>query len=120
MTSVRRRRIVLQPRNKEDCLGDIEQVSDCFTDECEIQDSKVEQSTIGINDISISTKSNDFDQNFTESTLAIKNCQNPNLTSTQPNLNLVGFDTIIAVHTTHPTPPPPGTLLLLEIKVLVV
>ena len=30
-------------------------------------------------------------------------CQNPNLTATQPNLNLVGFDTIIAVHTTPPT-----------------
>ena len=35
-------------------------------------------------------------------------CQNPNLTTTQPNLNLVGFHTIIAVHTnttppTHPT-----------------
>ena len=28
------------------------------------------------------------------------NCQNPNLTTTQPNLNLVGFDMIIAVHTT--------------------
>ena len=26
-------------------------------------------------------------------------CQNPNLTSTQPNLNLVAFDTIIAVQT---------------------
>ena len=25
-------------------------------------------------------------------------CQNPNLTSTKPNLNLVGFDTIIAAH----------------------
>ena len=47
-------------------------------------------------------------------------CQNPNLTTTQPkpNLNLVGFDMIIiAVYT---TPPHPGTLLLLEIKVLVV
>ena len=45
----------------------------------------------------------------------------PQPNSTQPNLNLVGFDTIIAVHTTHPTPPtPPGTLLLLEIQVLVV
>ena len=38
-------------------------------------------------------------------------CQNPNLTTTQPqpNLNLVGFDMIIAVHTT--TTPPPVTLL---------
>ena len=32
-------------------------------------------------------------------------CQNPNLTTTQPNLNLVGFDMIIAFHTT--TPPSP-------------
>ena len=35
-------------------------------------------------------------------------CQNPNLTTTQPqpNLNLVGFDTIITFHT---TPQPPTT-----------
>ena len=35
-------------------------------------------------------------------------CQNPNLTTTQPqaNLNLVGFDTIIILHT-PPTHPPP-------------
>ena len=43
-------------------------------------------------------------------------------TPTQPQHNLiqpeVGFDTIIAVHTTPP--PPPGTLFLLEVKVLVV
>ena len=34
------------------------------------------------------------------------NCQNPNLTKTQPqpNLNLVGFDMIIAVHTTTHLP----------------
>ena len=34
-------------------------------------------------------------------------CQNPNLTTTQPqpNLNLVGFDMIITLHTT-PHPPP--------------
>ena len=33
-------------------------------------------------------------------------CQNPNLTTTQPqpNLNLVGFDTIITLH--HPPPHP--------------
>ena len=38
-------------------------------------------------------------------------CQNPNLTTTQPkpNLNLVGFDTIITLH--HPTHPT-GTLSL--------
>ena len=36
------------------------------------------------------------------------NCQNPNLTTTQPqpNLNLVGFDTIITLHTPHPPPTP--------------
>ena len=35
------------------------------------------------------------------------NCQNPNLTTTQPNLNLVGFDTIITLHPpTHHHPPP--------------
>ena len=35
-------------------------------------------------------------------------CQNPNLTTTQPNLILVGFDTIIALHT-HPAPHHPTT-----------
>ena len=34
------------------------------------------------------------------------NCQNPNLTTTQHNLNLIGFVKIIAVHTTPPPPPP--------------
>ena len=46
-------------------------------------------------------------------------CQNPNLTTTQPqpNLNLVGFDTIITLH--HPThPTTTGTLLLPEIMIL--
>ena len=47
-------------------------------------------------------------------------CQNPNLTTTQPqpNLNLVGFDTIITLH--PPTPPHPTTqtLLLPEIMIL--
>ena len=44
-------------------------------------------------------------------------CQNPNLTTTQPqpNFNLVGFDMIITLHT---PPPPPGTLLLPEIMIL--
>ena len=44
-------------------------------------------------------------------------CQNPNLTTTQlqPNLNLVGFDTIITLHTPHPTT---GTLILPERTVL--
>ena len=39
------------------------------------------------------------------------NCQNPNLTTTQPqpNLYLVGFDTIITLHTPHPTHPPHPT-----------
>ena len=41
-------------------------------------------------------------------------------TPTQPSLNLVGFDMIIAVHTTPPTPPHTGTLFLLEVKVLVI
>ena len=42
---------------------------------------------------------------FTTQLLFFKNCQNPNLTTTQPqpNLNLVGFDTIITFHT-HPPP----------------
>ena len=42
--------------------------------------------------------------------------QNPNLTTTQPkpNLNMVGFDTIITLHNHHPT----GTLLLPEIMIL--
>ena len=47
------------------------------------------------------------------------NCQNPNLTTSQPkpNLNLVGFDTIITLHhpTTHPTT---GTLSLPQGMVL--
>ena len=47
-------------------------------------------------------------------------CQNPNLTTTQPqpNLNLVGFDTIITLP--PPTPPHPTTqtLLLPEIMIL--
>ena len=39
-------------------------------------------------------------------------CQNPNLTITQPqpNLNLLGFDTIITLHTPHPQPTPPQEL----------
>ena len=49
-------------------------------------------------------------------------CQNPNLTTNQPqpNLNLVGFDTIITLHTPHPPPPTTttGTLLLQEIMIL--
>ena len=49
---------------------------------------------------------------------SFKYCQNPNLTTTQPqsNLNLVGFDTIITLH--HHHPPPPGTLLLPEMMIL--
>ena len=35
----------------------------------------------------------------------------PQPNTTQPNLNLVGFDMIIAVHTTTPPTTPPGTLL---------
>ena len=63
----------------------------------------------------------EFNKNFHRQSYIPLCFQNLNLTTTQPNLNLVGFDTIIAVHTTPPTPPtPPGTLLLLEIQVLVV
>ena len=36
-----------------------------------------------------------------------ENCQTPTLTTTQPNLNLVGFNTIITLHPpTHHHPPP--------------
>ena len=47
------------------------------------------------------------------------NYQNPNLTTTQlqPNLNLVGFDTIITLHTPSPHPTT-GTLILPEGMVL--
>ena len=65
----------------------------------------------------------DIDKDF--KVYFIRNCQNPNLTTTQRNLNRrLGFDMIIVVHThtTHTTPhhSTPQTLLLLEIKVLVV
>ena len=48
-------------------------------------------------------------------------CQNPNLTTTQPqpNLNLVGFETIITLHTPYHHPPTTtGALLLPEIMIL--
>ena len=40
----------------------------------------------------------------THYTRYINSCQNPNLTTSQPqpNLNLLGFDTIIPLHTPHP------------------
>ena len=48
---------------------------------------------------------------------AMRNCQNLNLTTTQPqpNLNLVGFDMII---TLHPPTTTTGTLILPEGMVL--
>ena len=55
-----------------------------------------------------------FKFNLKKDSRVITSCQNPNLTTTQPkpNLNLVGFDTIITLH--PPPPPHPGTLLLPE------
>ena len=41
-------------------------------------------------------------------------CQNPNLTTTQLNLNLVGFDRIITLHPPRPHTITTGTLLLPE------
>ena len=74
-----------------------------------------------LNVFSVSFKTSCTNISFFLSTSLYTYCQNPNLTTTQPqpNLNPVGFDTIITLHPPPPPPPPPtGTLILTETRLI--
>ena len=81
--------------------------SDFASSEINVVKNKSEKSVKIMNAIKVNAEDvTQKNANISSSTKDV-NCQNPNLTTTQPQpkLNLVGFDTMITLHKPHHHPP---------------